>query len=133
VDRTAASRSLTSLLHAALNSQYSLFRVCEENLVFINYFEKDLILSNTCFSLQISHNLLFLKYVHNKKSNTKTNFSTFVGQSWALFCRKLRICDLQMNNNKFANLRLPNTPKYLRICDLRTFKTVILISSDGDN
>jgi len=41
---------------------------------------------------------------------------------------KLRICDLQINNNKFAmstskkfaDFRLQNEPKNLRICDLRT-------------
>jgi hypothetical protein len=45
----------------------------------------------------------------------------------------LRICKLRTaTTQKFANLRLPNEPKILRICDLRT-KKKICVPTFGEN
>jgi hypothetical protein len=85
------------------------------------------------FFLQISRIMLLLKFVFNKKSSKKTTFSTVLRQSCRIFCRNLRICNDRIINiklricdlrtgipKKFADLRLRNEPKNLRICDLQT-------------
>jgi hypothetical protein len=71
---------------------------------------------------------------------------TVLRQSSALFCRNLQICDLWINHKnllicdfwtnsprKFADMRLRNERKNLRICNLRTLKISLLAHSSGRN
>ncbi len=76
----------------------------------------------------IANNALF-KFVHYQEIFYKTTFRTVLRQSCAVFCRKtfFRLCDLWKGTpNKFADLRLRNWSKNLRICDLRTFEKSLL-------